>query len=202
MTAKKALHDDIDRMFEYGIYLPTRTIYMGSTSQDYEGNESGVDSTMAERSIKALHIMDRSAPDRDKPITVIMNNPGGDYYHGMAIFDAIQACQNRVTIKATGYAMSMGSIILQAADERVLTPNARVMIHYGTSGFNDHAKNMKRWSDEYEKLHEWVELLYLGKIRELHPLFTLVQVKEMCNFDTILSAKEAIDLGLADRIEY
>ena len=200
MTARKL--DDIDRLYEYGIYMPTRTIFMESLSEDYEGNESGVNYAMAARIAKSLHIMDRSAPNLDKPITIEMNNCGGDYYHGMAIFDAIRECKNRVTIKGIGYVMSMGSIILQAADERVLTPNARLMIHYGYAGVHDHPKIVKKWSDEYEKINDWMELLYLEKINERHPGFTLEQVKGLCNFDTILSAREAVEFGLADRIEF
>lgn len=171
---------------------------MGSEYADWDGNESGVEFAMSGRMIKALHFMDVTL----EPITIIMNNPGGDYYHGMAIYDSIQACKSHVTIRATGYAMSMGSIILQAADERVLTPNARVMIHYGYCGFNDHAKTVKKWGEEYDKLNAWMEQLYLQKIKEKHPLFTLEKVKDMCNFDTIMNASEAVDLGLADRIEY
>ena len=97
---------------------------------------------MAERAIKALHILDSTAPTGDKPITVIMNNPGGDEYHGMAIYDAIKSCKNHVTIVVFGMAMSMGSIILQAADKRVMSANSRVMIHYGTWGINDHPKKV------------------------------------------------------------
>jgi ATP-dependent Clp protease protease subunit len=195
---RRVSKDDIDRLFEYGIYLPSRTIYLGSAYSDWDGHESGVDHMMAEKIIKALHIIDIT----QEPITIVMNNPGGDVYHGMAIFDAIQACKSHVTIRAIGYAMSMGSIILQAADERVLTPNARVMIHYGYCGFNDHAKTVKKWSEEFDKLNEWMEQLYLQKIKEKNPLFTLEKVKDMCNFDTILNAIETVDLGLADRIEY
>jgi ATP-dependent Clp endopeptidase proteolytic subunit ClpP len=197
---KKMQRDDIDKFFDYEIYLPTRTLYMGSASYDEENGESGTDGAMAERIIKGLHILDSSAPSNDQPITIIMNNPGGDEYHGMAIYDAIKSCKNHVTIKVIGHAMSMGSIILQAADHRVMSPNSRMMIHYGTKSIQDHAKNFYKWTDEGKKFDSWMEHLFLEKIREKNPHFTLAKVKHMCNFDTFLSATEAIQLGLADKI--
>lgn len=196
----KLVRDDVDKFFDYEIYIPTRTIYMGSVSNDQELGESGTDGAMAERVIKALHILDSSAPGGDKPITIIMNNPGGDEYHGLAIYDAIKACKNHVTIVVYGHAMSMGSIILQAADKRVMAPNSRMMIHYGTWGTHDHPKIVYSWAEEGKKFDAWMEQLYLGKIREKHPNFTLKKVQEMCNFDTFINPEEAVAMGLADEI--
>lgn len=195
----KLIRDDLDKFFDYEIYIPTRTIYMGSAINDQDG-ESGTDGAMAERVIKALHILDSSAPGGDKPITIIMNNPGGDEYHGLAIYDAIKACNNHVTIIVYGYAMSMGSIILQAADKRIMAPNARMMIHYGTWGINDHPKIVYKWAEEGKKFDSWMEHLYLGKILQKHSNFTLKKVQEMCNFDTFLNPQEAVALGLADEV--
>jgi ATP-dependent Clp protease protease subunit len=196
----KLVRDDIDKFFEYELYIPTRTIYMGSVSHDPETGESGTDGAMAERVIKALHIFDSSAPAGDKPITIIMNNPGGDAYHGLAIYDAIKACKNHVTIIVYGHAMSMGSIIFQAADKRVMAPNSRMMIHYGTWGTHDHPKIVYSWAEEGKKFNTWMELLYLERIREKHPNFTLKKVQQMCNFDTFLNPEQAVALGLADEV--
>jgi ATP-dependent Clp endopeptidase proteolytic subunit ClpP len=203
MTTKKISLDEVDKFFEYDVFIPSRTIYMGSVSSDYEGRESGVDHFMAERTIKALHILDRLSP---KPpgngdITIVMNNPGGDWYHGMAIYDAIKSCSNHVSIHVMGYAMSMGSIILQAADERVMYMNSRLMIHYGTSGGNFHTKTVQKWAEEDRKICDAMEKIYLSKIWQKHPNFSQDKLKEMCNFDTFLNAQEAVDLGLADRVE-
>lgn len=196
----KLVRDDVDKFFDYEIYIPTRTIYMGSVDNDQEVGESGTDGAMAERVIKALHILDSSAPAGDKPITIIMNNPGGDEYHGMAIYDAIKGCNNHVTIIVYGHAMSMGSIILQAADRRVMAPNSRMMIHYGTWGIHDHPQNVYKWADEGKKFDAWMEQQYLTKIKEKNPEYTLKKVQELCKFDTFFTAKEAVDIGLADEI--
>lgn len=194
--------ESIDRFYDYHIHIETRTIYMGSASATEEGEESGTDFAMAENIVKALHILESQAPQGDKPITIIMNNHGGDEVHGMAIYDAIKACQNHVTIKVFGHAMSMGSIILQAADERILSPNSKVMIHYGTAVISDtmHSKIVTKWAKENEKFNTKMEELYLEKIKEKHPSYTIAKVKKLCDYDTILNAQEAVDLGLADKI--
>jgi ATP-dependent Clp protease, protease subunit len=189
--------ESIDRFYDYDIHIETRTIYIGSVEADIEKGESGVDSRMSERAIKALHLLDQ----KNEPITIIMSNPGGDWYYGMAIYDAIKACESHVTIKVMGLAMSMGAVILQAADERLMAPNAKFMLHYGYMGMTEnHSKIFKRWADESEKINENMELIFLENIKEKHPNFTLQQVKELLNFDTIYNAQETVDIGLADGI--
>lgn len=191
----KFTRDDVDKFFDYGIDLAHRTIFMGSVTIE-EGEDSGVDAHMAERVIKALHILDQ----KNEPITIIMNNPGGDYYHGMAIYDAIKACQSEVTIKVFGMAMSMGAFILQAADHRLMAPNSRFMIHYGYDSLNGHSKNVEKWAEESKKLSALGEDILLEKIQEKHPTFKREQLKAMLDPDTILSAQETVNLGLADDI--
>lgn len=195
--SKRVNRDDIDKFHDYSLYIPKRTIFMGSEAYDMSEGESGTDGLMAERTIKNLTILEGMSQE---PITIIMNNIGGDEYHGLAIYDAIRACTSRVTIQVMGHAMSMGSIILQAADERVMAPTSRQMIHYGTWGIHDHAKTAQKWAEEGKKIDSWMEQMYLAKIREKHPDFTLSKLQKMLNFDTFLTAQESIFLGLADKV--
>lgn len=187
--------DDVDRFHDYGIYLPSRTLYMGSEIVG-DDTESGTDALMAERMIKNLHILDKDGEE----ITIIMNNLGGDVMHGMAIYDAIKACRSNVVVKAMGNAMSMGSVILQAADERIMAANAVQMIHIGYFGTDGHAKTAYRQADEAKRLDKIVEKIYLDKIREKHPEFSSQRLKGMLDHDTYLSAAQSIELGLADKI--
>jgi len=193
----KLNRDDIDKFYDYDIDLPHRILYMGSVNvtEDLEG-ESGTDSQMAERVIKGLAILDQ----KEEPITIIMNNVGGDHYHGMAIFDAIKCCKSHVTIKVFGHAFSMGSIILQAADERILAPNSRVMIHYGSDGGNMNAKDLQARAKEGERLDKLVEDIYLQKIREKLPNYSREELRRILIVDTYMSPAEAVELGLADEI--
>jgi ATP-dependent Clp protease protease subunit len=201
MASKFSL-DEVDKLYEHDVFIPTRTIYMGSFGKDWEEHETGVDFTMAESVIKSLMVLETIAPKagQSDDITIVMNNPGGDWYHGMAIYDAIKACPHHVTIRVYAHAMSMGSIILQAADERVMMPNSRLMIHYGYSGHNNHSKVVQKWAEEDKKIASQMEAIYLEKIREKNPNFAIKKLREMLSFDTILSAEETVALGLADRV--
>jgi len=221
--------DDVDQFMDNGIYLPTRTIYMGSVHNLSDDEESGTDHSMAERFLKALHILDNqdAASKRgEKPINIIMNNVGGDEYHGMGIYDAIDNCRNHVTIRVHGHAMSMGSIILQAADRRLMTPNSRIMIHYGTFGIHDHSKTSYKWTDEGKKFDRMMEEVYLEKIGDKKITYEkylnligkqdkipkgnaknkMVNIdsellEKMLNFDTFIDAETALELNLIDEIE-
>lgn len=194
----KSILTDITYFQDYNVHIPTRTIYVGSKYSDYEG-ESGTDSYMAALVIKNLHILDNTK-DSDKPITIIMNNPGGDWYSGRAIMDAIETCRNYVTIICYGYCMSMGSVILQAADERIMAPNTRMMIHYGENGYVGHSLNLDKAAEENKRINGEMIDIYLEKIREKHPKYPRKKLTDMLNYDTFLTAQQAVDLGLCDKI--
>lgn len=189
--------DDIDKFHDYGIYIPHRTIYMGSEGSDANENENGVDFLMAERIVKNLHILDMQSQE---PITIIMNNPGGCVSNGMAIYDAIKSCRSHVSIKVFGCAMSMGAIILQAADERIMAPSAKFMFHYGYISLEGHVKNAEKWIEDSKKDDKWMEKMFLELINKKQPQFSMGRLKEMLKFDTILSAKECVDMNLADKV--
>lgn len=221
--------DDVDQFMDNHIYLPTRTIYMGSMGSSDDDEEHGTNYEMAETVVKALHILDnQDGPSMkgEKPINIIMNNIGGDLYHGMAIYDAISNCKNHVTIRVCGYAMSMGSIILQAADQRIMTRHSRIMIHYGSFGIHENTKTVYKWTEETKKFDQIMENIYLSKIQDnkitLEKYLSLInkkeeipignaknkkisiqkkELQEMLNFDTIIDAETALELNLIDKIE-
>ena len=192
--SKRVNRDDVDKFHDYKLYIPTRTIFMGSELIDNDG-ESGCDAAMAERTIKNLHILDTIS---SAPITILMNNIGGDEYHGFAICDMIKLCRSEIIVHVLGHAMSMGSIILQAADKRLMAPDSRQMLHYGTWEFGGHAKTAQKWAQEGLKIDKWMEKMYLEKIHEKHPQFTIEELKKMLDHDTFLTAEESVRFGLAD----
>jgi ATP-dependent protease ClpP protease subunit len=187
----KINRDDIDKLFEYGIHIPTKTlITVGDSDED-----------VADNMIKGLHILDTVRPEES--LTIKLNDCGGDEHHGMAIYDAIRACKSKVRIIGIGNVHSMGSVIFQAGDERIMAPNARQLIHYGTPLHADdslHAKSQWSWTKECKKFSAWMEQMYLIKIHEKHSTFKLKKLQEMLNFDTVLDATESVNLGLADKI--
>jgi ATP-dependent protease ClpP protease subunit len=161
MGKKPKNFDSVWSWFDHNVDLESRTIYMGSLSSDFDSNESGVDHLMAEYIIKGIHLLESRSDD---DITIIMNNPGGDWYHGLAIYDAVKYSICHCTIRVYGHAMSMGSLILQAADSRVMMPNSKFMIHYGYNGSVGHTKSFERSADESKRIGFQMENIYLDEI--------------------------------------
>ena len=202
----RLIRENIDRWFEINLDVDNRTLFMGSIHNDIESGESGVDSSMAEYFIKGMHVLESKG---DKPITIIMNNPGGDWYHGMAIYDSINNSKCHCTIKVYGHAMSMGSIILQAADVRIMMPNSRFMIHYGYDGRYGHAKIFEKWAEECKRLNHDMENLYLDKIMSKEkevgiPVMTKTFegiVRKIREFDQLLTQEGEIKYTFSKKME-
>lgn len=173
-------------LMEYSFSREDRTLYM----------HGEVDGRMAELFLKGMHILQAES---DSPISVIMNNEGGDIYHGLAIYDAIAECPCQVTIYAYGHAMSMGSWIMQAADHRVMMPNCTMMLHAGTVEIEEdlsptqiqaHAKEMTRLS----------ELMLECYVIASDGLLITAELRNMLEAETYLTAEEAVEMGLADEV--
>ncbi|HME51065.1 MAG TPA: ATP-dependent Clp protease proteolytic subunit [Candidatus Lokiarchaeia archaeon] len=189
---------DITPFFDYGIDIHTKTLYIGDV-EDPDDDDRGVNARVASKAIKGLHLLDHV--DTIDPITILLNMEGGDEVQCLAIYDAIKACAHQTTIKVFGQCLSGGVWILQAATNRLVAPNARLMIHAGTWGVGeDHPTVVKTWVKQYEKDEELSENILLERIWEKQPEFTREQLREMLRFDTIFTPQEAIDLGLADAI--
>ena len=143
-TTQSAVHD----RHHFGIDIKANEIdLMGEP--DYIGvqdGEPGVEYAMANKFIKNLNIMIRST---DAPILIHMKTNGGFWEEGMAIYDAIKACPNEVCILNYTHARSMSSIILQAADRRVMMPHSTFMYHMGTMGYEG---TVKQFLTEVEQL--------------------------------------------------
>ncbi len=181
--------DELDQYFEYGVYTPGRILDLSG-----EINEESATDFM-----KGIRLLDHVG---DKDITVLINTSGGDVHQGMLIFDAIKECHSNVITHAVGPCWSMGAIILQAGDERRVSNNATLMIHLGDVEYeNQHPLNMERWKKEFDRISEVADNHLYEKIKKKHPRFTKKKLKELLVFDTIYTAKKAIDMGLADKIE-
>ena len=180
--------DSIDRWFDNDFHLETRTLFI---SDQEDG--AGVGPQMAEKVIKGIHLL--VAHDKEKPIRILMNSMGGTWTDGMAIYDAIASCPCQVTIEAFGSCMSMATVLLQAADDRVLHSNTTFMIHNGSDGFEGDSKNFERWGEHSKKLRHRMYEIY-AEASEKRVSFW----EKKCHTDFIISAQEAVELGLADRV--
>lgn len=159
------LREDLDRWLTHGLSPHTRVLYLGGTETDEIDAE--ISWTTTWRLIRGLHYLEATGTSGKKPITVIMNSPGGDWSMGMAIYDAIKHCKNHVTIINMSHASSMTSIIFQAADYRITSPNGYYLIHDGSKGLEDTARTVIS-SAEYERDHVLPTMykVYLDRILE------------------------------------
>jgi ATP-dependent protease ClpP protease subunit len=111
-----------------GILIESREIFLTG----YEGDvseEPGVDYRMATRFERNMRLVETLNPGH---VLVHMHSVGGEWADGISIYDTIKAYPYNVTILAYAHARSMTSIILQAADLRVMMPHSYFMIHYGS----------------------------------------------------------------------
>lgn len=126
------MSDTIGELHSYNADLKNREIYLHGQHGSFE-EDPGVDYRMATTFVKNIRTLDIAG---EQPILIHMHSLGGNWADGMAIYDAIKLCRSHVAVLVYGQAESMSSIILQAADLRVMTPNAYFMSHYGFSEFS------------------------------------------------------------------
>lgn len=139
----------------------------------------------------------RRYPGRD--LTVVLNSPGGLVTQGLALYDflcKLRADGHKLTVEVLGQAASMGGILLQAGDKRVIGASARVLIHEvsaGTSG------NVQKMDDDVELFKaNWGKL---SEILAYRSRLTARQVRQRAyRKDWWLSAQEALELGFVDEI--
>jgi ATP-dependent Clp protease protease subunit len=139
------------------------------------------------------------AVDPGKEITFYINSPGGSITAGMAVYDTMQLISSPITVVVTGMAASMGSILLSGAKKgrRLLYPHSRVLIHQPliSGRFTGPASDINIQALEMEKLRS--ELNQILATASGQPL---ERINKDTDRDFYLTAKEAIEYGLADRI--
>lgn len=185
----KVKTDELDQYHQFGVYTPARIINICDE----------INQETATQFIKNIKLLDHAV--ENKEIVVLISTEGGDVHQGLAMYDAIRECQNQVITHAIGPIWSMGSIIFQAGDKRIISRNATIMIHAGRVELPDeHPRIVKAWSQEFERVNEVCDDIILNRIREKKPNFKKNKLKDETIFDKIYTAEEALELGLVDEI--
>lgn len=157
----------------------------------------GVNDASARDITEKLLYLEAVAPG--EPITFYINTPGGSITAGMAIYDTIKLISSPVKVVVTGMAASMGSILLSAPAKgnRFLYPHAQVMIHQPLimGEFQGPAVDIHIQAQEMERTRE-----ELNRILAAASGQSLEKITRDTDRDFYLSAKEAIEYGLADAI--
>lgn len=198
--ARSTSREDIAILHQYGLHIPSRTIFLRRNDYTAEGSDPGVDHLLATGFLKNLLFLEDLSKD---PIKVVLSTPGGLEVDGMAIYDAIVNSNCHITTTVQGEACSMGSYILQAADHRIMAPHSIMMLHHGSSnGVGlDHKKTAENWMKFEKRYAKRLDQVLLDRIQQKHPSFTAKRLDALLNFDTILMAEDAVRLGLADTVQ-
>ncbi len=176
-----------ERSFDiYSRLLNERIVFVGQP----------IDDDIANLVVAQLLHLEASDPDRD--ISLYINSPGGVVYAGMAIFDTMQFIKPDVATVCCGVAMSMGAVLLAGGAEgkRTALPNARILIHQPTGGFQGQASDIEIHARETLYLREKLESIFVertGQSRE--------RIHEDMDRDRFFTPEEATEYGLIDRVQ-
>ena len=147
-STRSELEQLVGDVHVHNINIRNREIYLHGAYSAYCDSDPGIEYQMATTFIKNLHILDSQG---DGSILVHMQSPGGEWYDGMAMFNAIRFSKSPVVILAYGQASSMSGILLQAGDKRVLMPDCEFMIHHGSIEVSNNSIAAKSIIDSNER---------------------------------------------------
>lgn len=129
-------------------------------------------------------------------IRLLVNSPGGIVHDGIAIMNGLRNHPARVTAIVEGLAASAASFIAVSADELVMMPNSELMIHDAWSMVVGNAADMRKGAEDLDRISDNMSGVYAAKAGG-----TLAAWREVMVAETWYSAEEAVEIGLADRVE-
>src|ERR1700680_140797 len=137
------------------------------------------------------------ADNPKKEINMYINSPGGVVSSGLAIYDTMQFVRPAVSTLCIGQAASMGSLLLAAGakDLRFALPNARVMVHQPSGGFQGQATDIMLHAQEILNLKKRLNEIYVK-----HTGQTSKAVEDALERDKFLTADQARDFGIVDKV--
>jgi ATP-dependent Clp protease, protease subunit len=172
----------------YDIYsrlLKDRVIFIGDPIDDHLSNLV----------IAELLFLEREDPDSD--IELYINSPGGSVSAGLAMYDTMQLIKSDVATFCVGMAASMGAVLLAggADGKRYALPHSRVMMHQVAGGYEGTVSDAKIRLEEMNRAQDT-----LMKILAQHCKQDIEKVRRDCDRDYWLSAGEAQEYGLVDKV--
>ncbi|MDP2090869.1 MAG: ATP-dependent Clp protease proteolytic subunit [Candidatus Gracilibacteria bacterium] len=172
----------------YDIYsrlLEDRIVFLGDA----------IDSIVANTVIAQLLFLEKA--DSKAPITLYVNSPGGHVTAGLAIYDVMQYLSCPIHTVSIGLSASMGSIILAGGTKgkRFALPHSEIMIHQPLGGAEGQATDIRIAAEHIIRTGD-----RLYRILAKHTGKTVEQVEKDCDRDNFMTAEEALEYGLIDKI--
>ena len=172
----------------YDIYsrlLKERIIFVTGPVEDY----------MASVIIAQLLFLEAENPKKE--VSMYINSPGGVVSSGLAIYDTMQYIKPEVSTLCIGQAASMGSLLLSAgaSGKRFSLPNARIMVHQPSGGFQGQASDIERHAQEILSLRSRLNDIYVR-----HTGQNLKTIEKALDRDTFMTSDDAMKFGLIDKV--
>jgi len=173
-----------ERAFDiYSRLLKERIVFLGTPVDDQVAN------------LIVAQLLHLESEDPEKDINLYINSPGGMVYAGLAIYDTMQYIKPDVSTICVGMAMSMGAVLLTggAKGKRFALPNAKIMIHQGSAGFQGTPTDIEIHAREVLSLRR-----KMAEIIAFHTGQPVEQVEKDIDRDRFMTAAEAQGYGIID----
>lgn len=169
----------------YSLLLRNRIIYLGTAIDDKVANAI------------VAQLLYLSNEDRDAPIKMYINSPGGQVYAGLAIYDAMQIVPNPISTLAVGVTASFGTVLLTAGTKgmRYALPNATIHMHQPLGGAQGQATEIEIQAREILRLK-----VRLNLILATHTGQPVENIQRDSDRDRYMTAQQAVEYGLVDAI--
>ncbi len=154
-----------------------------------------IDDDVANTIVAQLLLLDSENPEKD--IMLYINSPGGSVTAGFAIYDTMQHIRADVQTICLGQAASMGAFLLSsgAKGKRMALPNSRIMIHQPLGGARGQATDIELEAKEIMRMKHMLISIMAENSGQPYE-----KVKEDCERDHFLTAQEALEYGLIDKV--
>jgi ATP-dependent Clp protease protease subunit len=144
-----------------------------------------------------MQLLFLEAENPKKEIAMYINSPGGIVTSGMAIYDTMQFIRPPISTLCMGQAASMGSLLLCAGTPgmRYALPNARVMVHQPSGGFQGQASDIERHAEDIIKMKRRLNEVYVKHTKRSYDV-----IEKTLDRDYFMTAEQAQEFGLIDRV--
>ena len=148
-------------------------------------------------SLVCAQLLFLEAENPKKDISMYINSPGGVVTSGLSIYDTMEYIRPDVSTVCIGQAASMGSLLLTAGakNKRYCLPNARIMTHQPSGGFQGQASDIEIHAKEIINLRSRLNGIYVK-----HSGKKIAEIESLMDRDTFLSPEDAVRIGLIDEV--
>lgn len=175
-----------ERAFDiYSLLLRNRLVFLGTPINDQVAN------------LIVAQLLFLNQEDRESPINMYINSPGGQVYAGLAIYDAMQMISNPISTVAVGVTASFGTVLLAAGTkgQRYALPHATIHLHQPLGGAQGQVTDIEIQAKEFLRLRSNLNEILVHHTKQ--PVETIERDTER---DYWMDAKAAVDYGIVDQV--